>query len=323
MEREISELESVPDDLISEILRLFDAREIQRLRSVNRTFREIVDRESLVSKYLKKNLTILSERNLTEFHPIDSEEKYNHFLSFIETDDELIFKIKRKKPINNIIEAELKIKKFDKNYKVYKTKKTDTYTLIFIVYLDILYIFGITHIYDFIDKRIKITKEIKKIIYNDFDSQLYIIYHDNAVENIYLIGDINSLPAVNMKTVEILRNEEISGLIVPTGKLVYFDDKFLIYFDDKKEEGKIVYLNKRRIIDIFCYFDKKWRLFEHSENLLSDIDFDEIERFIGTLNDMSITNNYDKNKLDKFYKFINDEIESLDWRDEDDGDENN
>ena len=160
---------------------------------------------------------------------------------------------------------------------------------------------------------------MKKIIYNDFDSQLYIIYHDDIVENIYLIGDINSLPAVNMKTVEILRNEEINGLIVPTGKLVYFDDKFLIYFDDKKEEGKIVYLNKRRIIDIFCYFDKKWRLFEHSENLLSDIDFNEIERFIGTLNDMSITNNYDKDKLDKFYKFINDEIESIDWRDEDDG----
>jgi hypothetical protein len=303
MEREIVELDSIPDDLISEILQLFDAREIQRLRLVNQTFRDIVDRESLVSKYLEKNLTILSDINLNKFYPIDSEEKYNHFLSFIETDDELIFKVIRKKLINNISEAELKIKKFDKNYKVYSSGSEDTYTLIFIIYLGILYIFGITHIYDFIDKKIRITKEMKKIIYNDFDSQLYIIYYDNTVENIYLIGDVNSLPAVNMKTMEILRKEEINGLIVPTGKLVYFDDKFLIYFDDKKEKGKVVYLDENKAIDLFLYHNNRWETFEIFE-MSQFVTNTKTRSFIWKLNSMTQINSYDKCELDKYHELI-------------------
>ncbi len=292
-------MEDIPDDVVALILAKLEVREIAKNRKVNRLMRSIIDQDNLIEKSLEPYLEILDLNGLIEF---DKQNVYNksYILEFEEDENVLNFKLSNVSKYTKNWDKTLIINKYSHKYKIYQTNKNENNVLLFISIEDKLYIFGESPDDHSINIEINLVRDMEKIFFVDDHNAIYVIYRNKYVK------------MIELEDIEKVKQSKNPYNCI-NGYYKYFNDKFLIYFNETEDEfevdGSFIYFHNRIILELFYYIKGEgWKNYYYFQDIIEDINDNNLNKktqeFINDLNLMTELNNYDKDVIQTYYQFL-------------------
>jgi hypothetical protein len=332
-------LGDIPDDVLALIIGELETKQVQEIRRVETNFRRVIDSEDLVNKQMMKKFDILDIRNLKEFKSKEDGDLFN----LDEDDKTLKISLDFEEPDNET----LMIKKYGHSYKIYRYsdilfitildklyifgfKRNSTIDLKFRITNNVARIFYLPDI----DRIYVIYKDEKlKILFlqfgNNFNTNIplpnsmqLLQFGNNFNTNIPLPNSMqysNTNQASSTSTNDSARKrytnidqrsknkQKGNKLGNNDNKYRYFDNNFLIYFDDVGE-GKCIYFGKDKISLFMKYVRRHWEMFPEIDiklESLGDTDFDrETSKFIQNLDSMTMMKKYDRKVISEYHKLL-------------------